>query len=75
MVQVLTSLGVHVALLEAGPMLNPARDFKEHLWPYQVDHRGAGESGLAYVGGYAQLLWRSECLLGNPWRALQGRSR
>ena len=43
-VQVLTGLGVRVALLEAGPMLNPARDFKEHLWPYQVDHRGAGRT-------------------------------
>ena len=51
-VKVLTDMGVSVALLEAGPMLNPARDFKEHLWPYQVDHRGAGEGGLAYFGGY-----------------------
>ena len=40
MVQVLTKLGINVALLEAGPMLNPARDFKEHMWPYQVPHRG-----------------------------------
>src|SRR5215467_2786206 len=40
-VKVLTDLGVNVALLEAGPMLNPAKDFKEHVLPYQVDHRGA----------------------------------
>ena len=47
-VKVLTDLGVSVALLEAGPMLNPAKDFKEHVLPYQVDHRGAG-SGVGYV--------------------------
>ena len=41
-VKVLTDLGIKVTLLEAGPMLNPAKDFKEHVWPYQVDHRGAG---------------------------------
>ena len=41
-VKVLTDLGVSVALLEAGPMLNPVKDFKEHVLPYQVDHRGAG---------------------------------
>ena len=33
-VKVLTDLGVKVLLLEAGPMLNPARDFKEHKTPY-----------------------------------------
>src|SRR5437588_422962 len=41
-VKVLTDLGLTIALLEAGPMLNPAKDFKEHVLPYQVDHRGAG---------------------------------
>jgi choline dehydrogenase-like flavoprotein len=35
-----------VTLLEAGPGLNPARDFKEHMWPHQVNHRGAGRGGL-----------------------------
>lgn len=49
-VKVLTDLGVSVALLEAGPMLNPAKDFKEHMWPYQVDHRGAGDKGELYFG-------------------------
>ena len=44
-VQVLTALGLRVTLLEAGPMLNPAKDFKEHLWPHQVPHRGAGDGG------------------------------
>lgn len=49
-VKVLTDLGVSVALLEAGRMLNPAKDFKEHVLPYQVDHRGAGPQAEAYFG-------------------------
>jgi choline dehydrogenase-like flavoprotein len=49
-VKVLTDQGMSVALLEAGPMLNPARDFKEHVWPYQVDHRGAGAHAELYFG-------------------------
>ncbi|MBL8210189.1 MAG: GMC family oxidoreductase [Bryobacterales bacterium] len=49
-VQVLTQLGVKVTLLEAGPMLNPAKDFKEHMWPYQVPHRGAGADAEQYFG-------------------------
>ena len=48
--KVLTDLGIQVTLLEAGPMLNPARDFKEHMWPYQVPHRGSGEGGASYFG-------------------------
>ena len=49
-VKVLTDLGVKVTLLEAGPMLNPAKDFKEHQWPYQYPHRGAGEHAESYFG-------------------------
>jgi choline dehydrogenase-like flavoprotein len=49
-VKVLTDRGLNVALLEAGPMLNPAKDFKEHVLPYQVDHRGAGEHAELYFG-------------------------
>jgi choline dehydrogenase-like flavoprotein len=48
--KVLADLGINVTLLEAGPMLNPARDYKEHMWPYQVPHRGAGEHGELYFG-------------------------
>jgi choline dehydrogenase-like flavoprotein len=47
-VKVLTDAGVNVTLLEAGPMLNPAKDFKEHMLPYEVDHRGAGEHAELY---------------------------
>jgi choline dehydrogenase-like flavoprotein len=49
-VKVLTDQGLNVALLEAGPMLNPAKDFKEHLLPHQVDHRGAGPHAEMYFG-------------------------
>lgn len=43
--KVLTEGGLSVAMLEAGPPLNPAKDFKEHLWPYDLPHRGAGVGG------------------------------
>ncbi len=46
---VLANLGVNVTLLEAGPTLNPAKDYKEHMWPHQVNHRGAG-TGRMYEG-------------------------
>ena len=49
-VKVLTDQGVSVALLEAGPMLNPYKDFQEHVLPYQVDHRGAGAHAELYFG-------------------------
>ena len=38
---VLANMGVSVLLLEAGPMLSLS-DLKEHMWPYNVPHRGAG---------------------------------
>ncbi len=47
--RVLAGMGINVTLIEAGPMVNPARDYKEHMWPYQVPHRGAG-TGLMYGG-------------------------
>src|SRR6476646_5774355 len=47
-VKVLTDRGLNVALLEAGPMLNPAKDFKEHLLPHQEDHRSAGPHAELY---------------------------
>jgi choline dehydrogenase-like flavoprotein len=48
--KVLADLGVDVLLLEAGPMLNMA-DLKEHMWPYNVPHRGIGAKGEGYTGG------------------------
>jgi len=43
--KVLTEGGLNVALLEAGPALNPEQDYKEHLWPYDLPHRGVGVGG------------------------------
>src|SRR3954469_12581502 len=43
--KVLTEGGLNVVMLEAGPLLNPARDYTEHLWPYQLLHRGMGVGG------------------------------
>jgi choline dehydrogenase-like flavoprotein len=48
--RVLTGMGMKVALIEAGPNIVPARDFKEHKWPYDYDHRGAEEGGKEYFG-------------------------
>jgi len=49
-VKVLTDLGMRVALIEAGPMLDPTTEFKEHKWPHDYGHRGAEEGGKAYFG-------------------------
>jgi len=43
--KVLTEGGLNVVMLEAGPPLNPERDYKEHLWPYDLPHRGIGVGG------------------------------
>jgi choline dehydrogenase-like flavoprotein len=48
--KVLADLGISVLLMEAGPMFNPAKDIKEHMWPYQVPHRGVGPHGEGYFG-------------------------
>lgn len=46
--KVLTEGGLNVVLLEAGPMLHPETDFPEHVWPYELAHRGAGIGGAGY---------------------------
>src|ERR1700723_2124437 len=43
--KVLAEGGLNVVMLEAGPRLDPDRDFKEHVWPYQLPHRGVGVGG------------------------------
>ncbi len=48
--KVLTDLGINVTILEAGPMLHPETDFKEHKWPYDYPHRGSGDGGASYFG-------------------------
>ncbi len=76
--KVLADLGVNVALIEAGPMLNPAKDFKEHMWPYQVPHRGVGADGEAYFGrgpwpfGYFAASFGGWKLEGEPYTVAPG---
>jgi len=41
----LAQQGFKVALLEAGSLIDQARDF-HHRWPYELDFRGAGQPGL-----------------------------
>jgi choline dehydrogenase-like flavoprotein len=48
--KVLTEGGLSVALLEAGPPLVPERDYKEHVWPYDLPHRGSGVGGRSRAG-------------------------
>ncbi len=45
--KVLTEGGLNVVMLEAGPLLNPRKDYKEHVWPYALPHRGADVGGRA----------------------------
>ena len=47
--KVLADLGISVLLMEAGPMLSMS-DLKEHVWPHQIPHRGAGDKGQVYSG-------------------------
>ena len=41
----LTERGLEVLVLEAGPPVNPDRDFNHHTWPYEVMYRGFGPPG------------------------------
>src|SRR6202161_4466929 len=76
--KVLADMGISVALLEAGPGLNPAKDFKEHQWPYQVPHRGIGEGGAGYFGvqqwpfGYFTATNGGWALEGEPYTVTEG---
>ena len=42
---VLAGRGAKVILLEAGRMLNPAKDFMTHTWPWELEFRGQGPPG------------------------------
>ena len=48
--KVLTEGGLNVVMLEAGPPLNPEKDFKMFAWPYQLPHRGVGVGGKLRQG-------------------------
>jgi len=41
----LTEHGLRVLVLEAGPPVDPLRDFSQHTWPYEVMYRGFGPPG------------------------------
>lgn len=45
--KILTEGGLTVALLEAGGPVDPEKDFKMFLWPYDSPHRGVGAGGEA----------------------------
>lgn len=45
--KILTEGGLSVVMLEAGPQLNPEKDYKMLMWPYELPHRGAGFGGKA----------------------------
>lgn len=45
---VLVHKGVNVLLLEAGRMVEPSRDFRSHVWPYQLRYRGKGSPQAEY---------------------------
>ncbi len=64
--KVLTQGGLSVAMLEAGPPLNPGTDFKEHVWPYELPHRGAD------VGGKARSELNNEFMAPNGFWDIEG---
>ncbi len=73
--KILTEGGLTVAMLEAGPPLNPEKDFKMFTWPYELPHRGAGVGGLA-IANFTEFLapngaWTIE---GEPYTAAPGGS-
>ena len=41
----LCEAGLQVLLLEAGPRLDPTRDFLTHRWPYEMPFRGFDKPG------------------------------
>src|ERR1700746_1814905 len=71
--KILTEGGLNVAMLEAGPSVNPAKDFKMFAWPYDLPHRGAGVGGHA-VENFGEFLapngsWTIE---GEPYTSAPG---
>jgi choline dehydrogenase-like flavoprotein len=64
--KVLTEGGLNVVMLEAGPRLHPETDFKEHVWPYELAHRGAD------VGGRARFELNNEFMAPNGFWNIDG---
>lgn len=71
--KILTEGGLTVALLEAGPPLDPEKDFKMFTWPYDLPHRGVGVGGRA-AENFGEFLapngaWKIE---GEPYTSAPG---
>src|SRR5271167_1565446 len=71
--KVLTEGGLSVVLLEAGPPVNPEKDFKMFAWPYDLPHRGVGVGGKA-AENFGEFLapngaWR---IVGEPYTSAPG---
>jgi choline dehydrogenase-like flavoprotein len=50
----LTEKGLEVLVLEAGPPVNPARDFSMNAWPWESVYRGFGAPGWKETGQWLQ---------------------
>src|SRR6202158_2380204 len=71
--KILTEGGLTVALLEAGGPLNPDKDFKMLMWPYELAHRGVGVGAKA-AENFSEFLapngaWKIE---GEPYTSAPG---
>src|SRR5271154_4147904 len=71
--KILTEGGLTVALLEAGPTVNPEKDYKMFVWPYELPHRGLGVGGRA-ADNFGEFLapngaWQIE---GEPYTSAPG---
>lgn len=64
--KILTEGGLNVVMLEAGPPVNPEKDFKEHVWPYDLAHRGAD------IGGRGRLQINTEFMAPNGFWEIDG---
>ena len=71
--KILTEGGLTVALLEAGGPVDPEKDFKMFMWPYELPHRGVGVGGKA-AANFGEFLapngaWKIE---GEPYTSAPG---
>jgi choline dehydrogenase-like flavoprotein len=71
--KILTEGGLTVALIEAGPSVDPEKDFKMFAWPYDLPHRGVGVGGRA-AENFGEFLapngaWKIE---GEPYTSAPG---
>jgi choline dehydrogenase-like flavoprotein len=64
--KVLTEGGLSVVMLEAGPAVHPETDYKEHVWPYELPHRGVG------VGAKSRLQINDEYMAPNGFWEIEG---